>query len=140
MSDATLALADLAAKLATVAEVRTGRAALEIPDNAELPVITLWSTDDRPAADQGYGYAVQFTRRATIECKLVATSAYHDALDTALTAIRRALREDLMSGSPLSGYATALRQNAASFWAPEDGSKIAVVQVTLEFDYLERFI
>lgn len=139
MSDATLALAALATKLRPVAAVRTGRAALETT-SAELPVITIWSTDDRPAEDQGYGYALQFTRAVTIECKLAATSAYHDALDTILTAVRRALREDLMSGSPLSGYATALRQNAARFFAPADGSDIAVVQVTLEFDYLERFV
>lgn len=139
MSDATLALADLATKLKPVAAVRTGRAALETT-SAELPVITIWSTEDRQAADQGYGYALQFTRAVTIECKLAATSAYHDALDTILTAVRRALREDLMSGSPLSGYATALRQNAARFFAPADGSDIAVVQVTLEFDYLERFV
>jgi len=139
MSNATLALADLATKLKPVAAVRTGRAALETT-SAELPVITIWSTDDRPAEDQGYGYALQFTRAVTMECKLAATSAYHDALDTILTAVRRALREDLMSGSPLSGYATALRQNAARFFAPADGSDIAVVQVTLEFDYLERFV
>ena len=139
MSDATLALADLAAKLAVVAPVRAGRAALETT-SVDLPVITIWSTEDRPADDQGYGYAVQFTRSVTIECTLTATPAYHDALDTVLTAIRRALREDLMSGSPLSGYATALRQNAARFFAPAEGSGIAVVQVTLEFDYLERFV
>lgn len=139
MSDATLALADLATKLKTVAAVRTGRAALETT-SADLPVITIWSTEDRPAEDQGYGYALQFTRAVTIECKQAATSAYHDALDTILTAVRRALRDDLMSGSPLSGYATALRQNAARFFAPADGSDIAVVQVTLEFDYLERFV
>ena len=139
MSDATLALAALATKLQTVAAVRTGRAALETT-SADLPVITIWSIEDRPANDQGYGYALQFTRAVTIECKLAATSAYHDALDTILTAVRRALREDLMSGSPLSGYATALRQNAARFFAPADGSDIAVVQVTLEFDYLERFV
>jgi len=139
MSNATLALADLATSLTAVAPVLTGRAALETT-SADLPVITIWSTDDRPAEDQGYGYALQFTRAVTIECKLAATSAYHDALDTILTAVRRALREDLMSGSPLSGYATALRQNAARFFAPADGSEIAVVQVTLEFDYLERFV
>lgn len=138
MSDATLALADLAAKLATVAPVRTGRAALETT-SATLPVITLWSTDDRPADDQGYGYAMQYTRSVTMECKLTATTAYHDALDTVLTAIRQALRADLHGGSPLSGYATVLRQNAARFFAPADGSEIAVVQVTLDFDYLERF-
>jgi len=139
MSDATLALADLAAKLAVVAPVRAGRAALETT-SADLPVITIWSTEDRPADDQGYGYAMQFTRAVTIESKQSATATYHDALDTVLTAIRRALREDMMSGSPLSGYATALRQNAARFFAPADGSEIAVVQVTLEFDYLERFV
>lgn len=139
MSDATLAIAALATKLATVATARTGRAALETT-SATLPVITLWSTDDRPADDQGYGYAMQYTRTVVIECKLTATAAYHDALDTVLTAIRQALRSDLHSGSPLSGYATALRQNAARFFAPADGSEIAVVQVTLDFDYLERFI
>jgi len=139
MSNATLALADLAAKLAVVAPVRTGRTALETT-SVVLPVITIWSTEDRPADDQGYGYAMQFTRAVTIESKQSATATYHDALDTVLTAIRRALREDMMSGSPLSGYATALRQNAARFFAPADGSEIAVVQVTLEFDYLERFV
>lgn len=138
MSNATLAIADLATKLAAVAPVRTGRAALETT-SAALPVITIWSTSDRPADEQGYGYALQYTRSVIIECQIAASAAYHDALDTVLTGIRRALQQDWRNVSPLSGHATSLRQNTASFYIPADNSTVAVVQVALEFDYLERF-
>ena len=136
MSNATLALADLATSLTAVAPVLTGRAALETT-SADLPVITLWSTEDRPTEDPDYGYPLQFTRTATIECKIAATATYHTALDATLTAIRQVLRTEILSGAPLGGYATALRQNSARFFAPADGGDIAVVQVALEFDYLE---
>ena len=139
MSDATLAIAALKTALQSVATVLTGRAALETT-SATLPVITIWSTSDQPAAEQGYGYALQYTRSVTIEYKATAGAGFHDDLDTALSAIRRALKNELTDGSPLSGYATALRQNTATFFAPADNSAIAVVQITLEFDYLERFI
>ena len=136
MSDATLALADLATKLAAVAPVRAGRAALETT-SADLPVITIWSTEDRPMEDPDYGYPVEFTRSATIECKVAATATYHTALDTTLTAIRQVLRTEILSGAPLGGYATALRQNGARFFAPAEGSEIAVLQVVIELDWLE---
>ena len=136
MSDATLALADLATKLATVAPVRTGRAALETT-SVDLPVITIWSTEDRPMEDPDYGYPVEFTRSATIECKIAATATYHSVLDTTLTAIRQVLKTEIMSGAPLSGYATVLRQNGARFFAPAEGSEIAVLQVAIELDWLE---
>ena len=136
MSDATLALADLAAKLAVVAPVRAGRAALETT-SADLPVITIWSTEDRPMEDPDYGYPVEFTRAATIECKIAATATYHIALDTKLTEIRQVLRTEILSGAPLGGYATAIRQNGARFFAPAEGSEIAVLQVVIELDWLE---
>jgi len=136
MSNATLALADLATSLTAVAPVLTGRAALETT-SADLPVITIWSTDDRPMEDPDYGYPVEFTRSATIECKVAATATYHTALDTTLTAIRQVLRTEILSGAPLGGYATALRQNGARFFAPAEGSEIAVLQVVIELDWLE---
>ncbi len=136
MSNATLALADLATKLAAVAPVRTGRTALETT-SVVLPVITIWSTDDRPMEDPDYGYPVEFTRSATIECKITATATYHTALDTTLSAIRQVLRTEILSGAPLGGYATALRQNGARFFAPAEGSEIAVLQVAIELDWLE---
>ena len=136
MSNATLALEDLATQLATVAPVRTGRAALETT-SADLPIITLWSTDDRPMEDPDYGYPLEFTRTATIECKIAATATYHTALETTLTAIRQVLKTELLSGAPLGGYATALRQNGARFFAPGEGSEIAVLQVAIELDWLE---
>mgnify|MGYP000906930145 FL=1 len=136
MSNATLALADLATSLTAVAPVLTGRAALETT-SADLPVITIWSTEDRPTEDPDYGYPLQFTRTATIECKIAATATYHTALDTTLTAIRQVLRTEILSGAPLGGYATALRQNGARFFAPAEGSEIAVLQVAIELDWLE---
>lgn len=136
MSNATLALAELATQLTTVAPVRTDRAALETT-SADLPVITIWSTDDRPMEDPDYGYPLEFTRSATIECKILSTATYHTALDTTLTAIRQVLRTEILSGAPLGGYATALRQNQARFFAPGEGSDIAVLQVAVEFDWFE---
>jgi len=136
MSNATLALADLATSLTAVAPVLTGRAALETT-SADLPIITLWSTDDRPMEDPDYGYPVEFTRTATIECKIAATATYHAVLDTTLTAIRQVLKTEILSGAPLGGYATALRQNGARFFAPAEGSEIAVLQVAIELDWLE---
>lgn len=136
MSNATLALEDLATQLATVAPVRTGRAALETT-SAALPIITIWSTDDRPMEEPDYGYPLEFTRTATIECKIAATATYHAALDTTLTAIRQVLRTEILSGAPLGGYATALRQTGARFFAPAEGSEIAVLQVAIEFDWAE---
>jgi hypothetical protein len=138
MSDATLAMADLAAKLAAVAPVRMGRAALETT-SAGLPVITIWSTPDRPSDDQGYGRNRQYTRAVTIEMKVAATDTYDAVLDNALSAIRQSLTTELRDGSPLSGYATAIREGTATFFAPGDNGETAAIQVTLEFDYLERF-
>lgn len=137
MSDASLAMAALATALTAVAPVRTGRAALETT-SATLPVITLWSTSDEPAAEQGYGAATQYTRTVVIEAKVFPTAAYHDALDTVLTGIRRALKPDLLNPDLLGGYATALRQTGARFFAPADNGAVALLQLTLEIDYLER--
>lgn len=136
MSDASLAIADLATKLGTVATVRVGLAATETT-SATLPVITLWSTNDAPVeAAQGRGH--EYTRTVVIEYKAVA-STFGDGLDTALTAIRNALKIDLAGFSPLSGYANQLRQTGARFFVPADNSDIAIVQVTIEIDYHERF-
>lgn len=136
MSDASLAIADLATKLASAGTVRTGLSATETT-SATLPVITIWSINDEPVeANQGRGH--EYTRTVVVEYK-AAASTFGDGLDTALTAIRRALGAELISSISLSGYATRLRQTGARFFAPVDNSAIAVVQVTLEFDYLERF-
>lgn len=137
MSDASLAIADLATKLAGVATVRTGLTATE-STSAALPVITVWSTNDAPVESaQGRGH--EYTRTVVIEYK-AAASTFGDGLDTALTAIRRAIKTELLSSVSLSGYANQLRQTGARFFAPADNSDIAIVQVTLEFDYLERFV
>ena len=136
MSDASLAIADLASKLASVASVRVGLAALETT-SAELPAITIWSTNDTPVdGNQGRGH--EYTRTVIIEYKAVAAS-FGDGLDTALTAIRRAIRTELVSSVSLSGYANQLRQTGARFFAPAPNGDTAIVQVTLDFDYLERF-
>jgi len=136
MSDASRAIADLATKLAGVATVRTGLDATEAT-SADLPVITIWSINDAPVnGNQGQGH--EYTRTLVLEYKAHA-SAFGDGLDAALTAIRNAIKADLVSSVSLSGYANQLRQTGARFFAPTDSSLISVVQVTLEFDYLERF-
>ena len=136
MSDASLAIADLASKLAGVATVRVGLAATETT-SATMPVITIWSTNDAPVdANQGRGH--EYTRTVVLEYK-AADEKFGDGLDTALTAIRNALKTELVSSISLSGYANQLRQTGARFFAPADNSDTAIVQVTLEFDYLERF-
>ena len=135
MSDATLAIADLANKLAVVGEVRVGRAALETT-TAVLPVVSIWSTEDRPAADQSY-CAPAYTRALTVEVKIKADAAFGDALDGVLTALRAALKP-VIGQPPLQG-ALALREIAARFYAPADNGDVAVVTVQFELDYLERF-
>jgi len=137
MSDASLAIAALETALAAVAPVRTGRAALETT-SAVLPVITIWSTDDRPSADPGYWSVMQYTRTVVIEAKAAATETYHTALDDVLTGIRRALQTSPNHPKLLSGYATALRQTGVRFFAPADNGAVAILQLTLEIDYLER--
>ena len=137
MSDASLAIAALATAVTAVAPVRTGRAALETT-SAALPVITIWSTDDRPSADPGYGSAMQYTRTVVVEVKAAATETYHTALDDALTGIRRALHPNPIDPTLLAGYATAVRQTGVRFFAPADNGAVAVLQLTLEIDYLER--
>lgn len=134
MSNATLALADLATKLAAVATVRTGRAALETT-SAELPVIVVRSLDDAPAADQVYDDAT-YTRRVGIEylCDVSAVAAYHDTLDAALQALRNVIVPDI-NGAWLGGYARMLRPAGATFIHPADNGGVAVLQMTLEFDY-----
>ena len=137
MSDASLAIAALATAVTAVAPVRTGRAALETT-SATLPVITIWSTDDRPATDNsGYG-PLLYTRTLVVEVKTAATESYHSGLDDALTGIRRALQTSPGNPFPLDGYAKGLRQTAVRFFAPADNGAIAAMQVTLEIDYLER--
>lgn len=138
MSDIALARAELVARLTPMAPVRTGRAALETT-SAALPVIVLWSTGDSPAADQGYG-APLYTRQLTLEYKTSASAAYDDDLDAALSAVRAALKPVL--GESLLPHAIALRETSARFYAPDISdtgvSRIAVLQITFEIDYLER--
>ncbi|HOX59647.1 MAG TPA: hypothetical protein PLC99_22425 [Verrucomicrobiota bacterium] len=139
MSDSALARAELVVRLTPIAPVRTGRAALETT-SATLPVIVLWSTGDQPSPDQGYA-APLYTRQLSLEYKTTASAAYDDDLDAALSAIRAALKPAL--GASLLPHAIALRETSARFFAPDisdtGASRIAVLQITFEIDYLERF-
>lgn len=137
MSEASHALSALATALAVVAPVRTGRAALETT-SATLPVITIWNTDDRPAADPGCWPAMQYTRTVVIEVKVAATETYPAVLDDALSGIRRALQTSPTDPTLLSGHATEIRQIHVRFFAPADNGDAAILQLTLEIDYLDR--
>jgi hypothetical protein len=134
-------MADLAAQLATVASVRRGLAALETT-SATLPVITIWSTGDEVVSPetgrpQRIFVPAEYTRRITLEYKMQATSAYDEALDTALSALRRVLSVAMISDPLLGGYATALRQSPTTFFHPANNGELAVIQIPLEIDYLE---
>lgn len=134
MSDITAILADLATQLSAIAPVRMGQSALETT-SAALPVITLWSTADQPVTDQVYCVPA-YTRTAVIEAKVAATAAFGDALDTVLSAVRRVLQPQI--GQTASAKALEIRELNAQFYLPTVDSKIAVVQITLEIDYLNR--
>lgn len=135
--NATLAIRNLATKLATVGTVRTGRAALETT-SAELPIITLRSLGDTPATDQVYDDWTH-TRRVGIEylMDVSAVAAFHESMDDALLAIRAVIIPDATTGVWLGGYALMVRHTGAQFLYPADNGGVAVVQITLEFDYLE---
>lgn len=135
MSDIKTARAELAALLTPIAPVRMGRAALETT-SAELPVITLWSTGDTPTDQTAAGLA-EYARALTLEYKITAADDYDDDLDDALHAIRAALRRRI--GIPSLPHATDLQETSARFFAPADGSNIAVLQITFNLTYLERF-
>lgn len=139
MSDATLALAELVEKLAAVGTVRVGRAALETT-TADLSggqrIVSVWSTEDRPAADQVYGTPA-YTRSVTVEVKVAAGNAYGDTLDTVLSAVRHALKPGI-EYLPLQ-VALDLRERGAQFFAPAGHGEAAVVTLQYEIDYLERF-
>jgi len=137
MSDATTILAELKTALATISgmTVRTDLAATETT-SAVLPVMTLWSTADARMDGQGYG-ALAYTRTVIIEAKMAATSTYGAALDALLTAVRT-----LISPSGLSqnfGKALDIREQEVRFFHPAPDSQVAIVQITLAIDYLERF-
>ncbi len=134
MSDIILARAELAALLTPIAPVRTGRAALETT-SADLPVIVLWSTDDRPT-EQTNASIAEHTRALSLEYKSAATDAYDDDLDTVLHNIRSAVRNGV--GTPALAHATGFAETSARFFAPSDGSSIAVLQITFDITYLER--
>jgi hypothetical protein len=136
MSNLTTARNALTALLATIAPVRTGRPALETT-SAALPCIVLWSTGDAPTADQYYD-APAYTRSLTIEYQTLAGVAYDDDLDTVLRNLRLALHP-VIGGTALTG-ALAVRETSARFFAPDltqGGSRIAMLQLTLDIDYLE---
>lgn len=137
MSDIITARGELAALLTPIAPVRTGRAALETT-SATLPVITLWSTADAPAADQGYA-APAYTRTTILEYKSAATATYDADLDDVLRRIRQALKPAI--GSPPLSHALAIRETVVRFFAPDptqSSGDTAAMQVTFEIDYLER--
>lgn len=139
MSDIALARAELVALLTPIAPVRTGRNALETT-SAPLPVIVLWSNEDRPVEQQEQGYmASAYTRPINLEYQCTASAAYDDDLDAVLRSVRLALKPRI-GGSPLP-HAVAVRETGARFPAPalsQGGSVIAVLQINLEIDYLER--
>lgn len=139
MSDVTLARNELADLLTHVAPVRTGLAALETT-SATLPVITLWSTSE-PQPVERSSFASTHTRSMTLEYKADATADYEADLNTALRAIRVALNPPL--GEPPLPSVVDLRETGVRFFHPaitEQGvSRIAILQMTLELDYLERY-
>ena len=137
-SDIALARAELAARLATIAPVLTGRAALETT-SATLPVITIFDIGDSPVQPQGFA-TPQYTRQLTAEYKAVASAAYDADMDEVLHSIRAALKPKI--GEPVLPHATAIRETAVRFFAPaitEAGaSSICSLQISFEIDYLER--
>mgnify|MGYP000947047307 FL=1 len=139
MSDATLARNELADLLTQVAPVRTGLAALETT-SATLPIIAFWSIGEPQPIDRS-GFASTHTRSMTLEYKTDATADYEADLNTALRAIRARLNPPL-GESPLPSVVD-LRETGVRFFHPaisEQGvSRIAVLQMTLELDYLERY-
>ena len=127
------AIAELAARLGTVASVRIGRAALETT-SAQLPVITLWSTRDQMAADLVYDWP-NHTRTLVVEYKGDGAAAdYHEGLDSALASMRALLVPDA-DGEWLGGAALSVRRQGATFFHPGNGSEVAAVQLTIEIDY-----
>lgn len=129
----TAALSALATKLAAVAPVRTGRAALETT-SATLPVLTLLSQTDLPAVEQMYG-APAYTRRLIAEYKCTADDQYPAQWNVALTALRAALAPDA-DGQWLGGHALDLRASSASFFHPADNGTDCYLQLGIEIDYL----
>jgi len=136
-SNATLAIRNLVTKLGTVGTVRTGRSALETT-SADLPIMTVRSLGDALAAEQIYADR-SYTRRVGIEAVLdvSTTAAYHEALDDRLSAIRAVIIPDVTTAYWLGGYALDVRETGATMLHPADNSGLAVVQVALEFDYVE---
>lgn len=139
MSDATLARNELADLLTQIAPVRTGLAALETT-SATLPVMTLWSTAE-PQPVERNGFASTHTRSMTLEYKTEATADYEADLNSALRAIRVRLNPPL--GEPPLPSVVDLRETGVRFLHPaiteQGASRIAVLQMTLELDYLERY-
>lgn len=137
MSNITLARAELAAMLASIAPVRTGLAALETT-SADLPVITLFSTGETVSGEQEYGVDVTYTRALTIEYKTTASADYDDDLEGVLSAIRATLKSP--DGDPVIPHALNVRDTGARFFAPDlsrGGSSMAVLQMTLEIEYVD---
>lgn len=134
-SNATLALRSLVTKLGRVAPVLTGRSALETT-SAALPVIVVRSLGDSAGTDQVYDDPDSYTRRVGIEylVDVSAISAYHETLDDALQAMRAVIIPET-NGTWLGGYAVMLRQTGAFFVHPADNGGVAILQITLEFDY-----
>lgn len=139
MSDATLARDELVGRLSSIAPVRIGLAALETT-SALLPVLVLWSTGEPPPIERN-GFASTHTRSLTLEYKTAATQDYESDLNTALRAIRAALNPPM--GEPPLPSAIDLRETSVRFFHPaiseQGASRIAVLQITLELDYLERY-
>lgn len=140
MSNITLARAELAALLASVAPVRTGLAALETT-SADLPVITIGSNSgDTVSPDQDYGDSVAYDRVLTVEYKAHASATYSDDLDDVLSAIREKLKSP--DGDPAIPHARNVRVTGSrvidpSFSRGGSSPPIAVLQVIVEIEYLD---
>lgn len=138
-SNATLAIQSLATLLSPLAEgpVRIGRAALETT-SAKLPAITIWSKSDTPTGNNDpVEFPVEFTRSLVIECKALAEDDYHETLDGMLSDVRKAIQFTPSNPDILGGYAIRLKINESQFFAPTAEVDSAVVQIPIEFDYVE---
>lgn len=137
MSNITLARAELAALLASIAPVRIGRAALETT-SADFPIITLFSTGETVSGDQEYGDDVTYIRTLTIEYKATASTTYDDDLDGVLSSMRAKLKSS--DGNHVIPHALNVRDTGARFIVPDfsrGGSAIAVLQINIEIEYVD---
>lgn len=111
----------------TLAAVSVGRAALAVGNAATLPVATLTSVRDDPAAsplDAGMWHQT-WTRTVELEVLVLGDDAWESALDAAFDDIRRALAR----------HPYPLLLGSAAFQPPVDGGSLAVLSLPLSYSY-----